>query len=83
MHSVGEGYTCDKMSGNEGKGNLNRERAAGIVVIKGGWGCWGSRSGNSIVSGPFNFLTSSWVFVSLLCFISYLYKKKVIWWKIG
>ena len=71
------------MSGNEGKGNLNRERAAGIVVIQGGWGWWGSRSGNSIVSGPFNFLTSSWVFVSLLCFISYLYKKKVIWWKIG
>jgi len=35
MHSVGEGYTCDKMSGNEGKGNLNRERAAGIVVIQG------------------------------------------------
>ena len=71
MNSIGEGYTCDKVSKNQGM----REKATRIVGIRGGWGWRGSRSGNSAVSGLLDFLTGSRVFILLLCFINYILKK--------
>lgn len=71
MNSIGEGYTCDKMSKNQGM----REKATRIVGIRGGWGWRGNGSGNSTASGLRGFLTGSRVFILSLCFITYILKK--------